>query len=55
MPENNLGWRTKWFYASGRVDMDPHYAAYKATADCIVRQIITESDRQRVNQGIAAH
>jgi hypothetical protein len=40
---------------SGRVDMDPHYAAYKAMANCIVRQIITESDRQRANQGIAAH
>jgi hypothetical protein len=40
---------------SGHVDMDPHYAACKATADCIARQIITESDRQRVNQGIAAH
>jgi hypothetical protein len=40
---------------SGRVDMDPHYAAYKDTADCIARQIITESDRQRANQGIAAH
>jgi hypothetical protein len=37
---------------SGRVDMDPHYAACKATADCIARQIITESDRQRANQGI---
>jgi hypothetical protein len=30
---------------SGHVDMDPHYAACKATADCIARQIITESDR----------
>jgi hypothetical protein len=30
---------------SGRVDMDPHYAAYKDTANCIARQIITESDR----------
>jgi hypothetical protein len=40
---------------SGRVDMDPHYAACKATADCIARQIITESDRQRVNQGTATH
>jgi hypothetical protein len=39
---------------SGRVDMDPHYAACKDTADCIARQIITESDRQRANQGIAA-
>jgi hypothetical protein len=39
---------------SGRVDMYPHYAACKDTADCIARQIITESDRQRANQGIAA-
>jgi hypothetical protein len=40
---------------SGRVDMDPHYAACKATADCIARQITTESDRQRANRGVAAH
>jgi hypothetical protein len=40
---------------SGRVDMDHHYAACKDTADCIARQIITESDRQRANQGVAAH
>jgi hypothetical protein len=39
---------------SGRVDMDPHYAACKATAKCIARQIITESDRQRANQGATA-
>jgi hypothetical protein len=39
---------------SGRVDMDPHYAACKDTADYIARQIITESDRQRANQGIVA-
>jgi hypothetical protein len=38
---------------SGRVDMDLHYAACKATADCVARQIITESDRQRMNQGTA--
>jgi hypothetical protein len=37
---------------SGRVDMDPHYAACRDTADCIARQIITESDRQRANQGV---
>jgi hypothetical protein len=37
---------------SGRVDMDPHYAACKDTTDCIARQIITESDRQRANQGV---
>jgi hypothetical protein len=40
---------------SGRVDMDHHYAACKDTADCIARQIITESDHQRANQGAAAH
>jgi hypothetical protein len=40
---------------NGRVDMEPHYAACKAMVDCIARQIITESDRQRVNQGAAAH
>jgi hypothetical protein len=39
---------------SGCVDMDPHYAACKATTDCIGRQIIAESDRQRANKGIAA-
>jgi hypothetical protein len=39
---------------NGRVDMEPHYAACKATADCIARQIITKSDHQRVNQGAAA-
>jgi hypothetical protein len=40
---------------SGRVDMDHHYAACTNTADCIARQIITESDRQRASQGIAVH
>jgi hypothetical protein len=30
---------------SGRVDMDALYAACRQTADCIARQIITESDR----------
>jgi hypothetical protein len=39
---------------SGRVDMDPHYATCEATAKCIARQIITESDRQRANKGVAA-
>jgi hypothetical protein len=39
---------------SGRVDMDHHYAACRDTADCIVRQIITESDRQRANQDVVA-
>jgi hypothetical protein len=39
---------------SGRVDMDHHYAACRDTADCIARQIITESDRQRANQGVVA-
>jgi hypothetical protein len=35
---------------SGRVDMDALYAACRETADCIARQIITESDRQRANR-----
>jgi hypothetical protein len=35
---------------SGRVDMDALYATCRETADCITRQIITESDRQRANQ-----
>jgi hypothetical protein len=35
---------------SGRVNMDALYAAYRETADCFARQIITESDRQRANQ-----
>jgi hypothetical protein len=35
---------------SGRVDMDALYAVCRETADCIGRQIITESDRQRANQ-----
>jgi hypothetical protein len=35
---------------NGRVDMDALYAACRETADCIARQIITESDRQRANQ-----
>jgi hypothetical protein len=39
---------------SGRVDMDHHYAACRDTDDCIARQIITESDRQRVNRGVIA-
>jgi hypothetical protein len=39
---------------SGRVDMDPHYAACKDTANCIARQIITESDHQRAYHCIAA-
>jgi hypothetical protein len=37
---------------SGRVDMDHHYAACRDTADCIARQIITESDRQRANRDV---
>jgi hypothetical protein len=40
---------------SGRIDMEHHYAACRGTADCIAQQIITESDRQRANQGVAAH
>jgi hypothetical protein len=35
---------------SGRVDMDALYAACRETANCIARQIITKSDRQRANQ-----
>jgi hypothetical protein len=37
---------------SGRVDMDALYAACRETADCIARQIITESDRQRTNRDV---
>jgi hypothetical protein len=37
---------------SGHVDMDPYYAASRDMADCIAQQIITESDRQRVNRGV---
>jgi hypothetical protein len=40
---------------SGRVDMDAHYAACRQTTDCIARQIITESDRQRANRGAVVH
>jgi hypothetical protein len=40
---------------SGSVEMENHYAACRDTADYIARQIITESDRQRANHGIAAH
>jgi hypothetical protein len=40
---------------TGCVDMEQHYAACRETADCIARQIITESDRQRTNQGLVAH
>jgi hypothetical protein len=35
---------------SGRVNMDALYAACRETTDCIARQIITESDHQRVNR-----
>jgi hypothetical protein len=35
---------------SGRIEMDAHYSACRQAADCIVRQIISESDRQRVNR-----
>jgi hypothetical protein len=35
---------------NGRVNMDTLYAACWETADCIARQIITESDRQRANR-----
>jgi hypothetical protein len=54
-PEIDLELKTLPPTPSGRVDMDPRYAACKATANCIARQIITESDRQRANQGVAAH
>jgi hypothetical protein len=39
---------------SGRVDMDDHYAACRKTANCIARQIITESDHQRANRDAIA-
>jgi hypothetical protein len=39
---------------SGRVDMDSLYAASRETADCIARQIITASDRQRANRDTVA-
>jgi hypothetical protein len=39
---------------SGRFNMEHHYAACRGTGDCIAQQIITESDRQRANQGAAA-
>jgi hypothetical protein len=39
---------------SGRYDMEHHYAACRGTDDYITQQIITESDRQRANQGAAA-
>jgi hypothetical protein len=39
---------------SGRYDMEHHYAACRSTGECIARQIITESDRQRASQGAAA-
>jgi hypothetical protein len=40
---------------SGRVDMDALYAACRQTVDCIARQIITESDRQRANRDAVVH
>jgi hypothetical protein len=33
---------------SGRVDMVAHYSTCKGTADYVARQIITESDQQRI-------
>jgi predicted nucleotidyltransferase len=39
---------------SGHVDIDVHYVACKQAADCIARQIITESDRQRANWDVPA-
>jgi hypothetical protein len=35
---------------SGHVDMDALYAACRETTNCIARQIIIESDRQRANR-----
>jgi hypothetical protein len=40
---------------NGRVDMNALYAACRQTADCIARQIITESDCQRANQDAVVH
>jgi hypothetical protein len=34
---------------SGRCNMEHHYAACRGTDDCIVRQIVIESDQQRAN------
>jgi hypothetical protein len=52
-PEVNLELlKTPPLAPSGRFDMEPHYAACRGTADYIARQIITESDRQRANQGV---
>jgi hypothetical protein len=39
---------------SGRYNMERHYATCRSTDDCITRQIIIESDRQRANQGAVA-
>jgi hypothetical protein len=39
---------------SGRYNMEHHYAACRSMGDCIARQIVVESDRQRANQGAAA-
>jgi hypothetical protein len=39
---------------SGRYNMERHYAACRNTGDCIARQIVVESDRQRANQGATA-
>jgi hypothetical protein len=39
---------------SGRYEMEHHYAACRSTGDCITRQIIVESDRQRASQGAVA-
>jgi hypothetical protein len=35
---------------SGCVEMDAHYSACRHAADCIARQIISESDHQRANR-----
>jgi hypothetical protein len=35
---------------SGRVEMDAHYSACRQATNCIVSQIISESDHQRANR-----
>jgi hypothetical protein len=40
---------------SGRVNMDALYAVCRQTADCIAKQIITESDHQRTNRDAVVH
>jgi hypothetical protein len=40
---------------NGRVNMDALYAVCRQTADCIAKQIITESDHQRTNRDAVVH